>query len=149
MFEFRIINLANGNQIIDPSLKTPYNSLTPLQMVEYTEMDVQLDLMDRLEREKRRKEEKCKQNFIKNLACKVACFLYYIAGGRKMEYIIQIGENDENMVDMELTQNELEKFIEFAKKLASQSNNEILCAVSNKYDDYEHFSNVFEWRKQI
>ena len=53
MFNFRIINLPDGNQIIDPSLKTPYNALTPLQMVEYQEMDVQLAYMDRMERKAR------------------------------------------------------------------------------------------------
>ena len=35
MFEFRIINIADGNQIIDRSLKTPYKALTPLQMMKY------------------------------------------------------------------------------------------------------------------
>ena len=35
MFNFRIIDTPDGNQIIDRSLKTPYNALTPLQMVEY------------------------------------------------------------------------------------------------------------------
>ena len=35
MFNFRIIETPDGNQIIDRSLKTPYNALTPLQMVEY------------------------------------------------------------------------------------------------------------------
>lgn len=38
MFNFRIINMADGNQIIDRNLKTPYEALTPLQMVEYAEM---------------------------------------------------------------------------------------------------------------
>ena len=60
-------------------------------------------------------------------------------------YVIQIGENDENMVEMELTPNELEKFVEFAEKLAKQTNNKVLCAVSNRYDDTEHYTNVFEW----
>ena len=60
-------------------------------------------------------------------------------------YIIQIGEPDENMVEMKLTPNELEKFVEFAEKLARQTNNKILCAVSNRYDDTEHYTNVFEW----
>lgn len=59
-------------------------------------------------------------------------------------YIIQIGENDENMVEMELTEPELEKFIEFARKIAQQSNNEVLCAVSDK-DNIEYFSNALEW----
>ena len=39
MFNFRLINTPDGNQIIDRNLKTPYNALTPSQMVEYTEMD--------------------------------------------------------------------------------------------------------------
>lgn len=46
MFNFRIINLSNGNQVIRRDLKTPYSALTPLQMVEYVEMDVQLTIMD-------------------------------------------------------------------------------------------------------
>ena len=35
MFNFRIIDTVDGNQIIDRQLKTPYNALTPTQMVEY------------------------------------------------------------------------------------------------------------------
>lgn len=53
MFNFRIIDTADGNQIIDRQLKTPYNALTPSQMVEYTEMDNQLVYMDRLEKKAR------------------------------------------------------------------------------------------------
>ncbi len=45
MFNFRIISLADGNQIIDSSLKTPYDSLTVVQMQEYIEVDCQLGLM--------------------------------------------------------------------------------------------------------
>ena len=58
MFEFRIINTQDGNQIIDRTLKTPYSALTPVQMVEYTEMDNNLALMDRMERKAKRKEKK-------------------------------------------------------------------------------------------
>ena len=74
MFNFRIITLADGNQIIDPSLKTPYDSLTLFQMVEYTEMDERLSYMDRLKREERRKaehERKIARNPIYKLACSV------------------------------------------------------------------------------
>lgn len=49
MFNFRIITTADGNQIIDRSLKTPYNALTPTQMLEYTELDNQMAFMDRME----------------------------------------------------------------------------------------------------
>ena len=72
MFNFRIINLPDGNQIIDPSLKTPYNTLTPLQMVEYQEMDVQLAYMDRMER-KAREEAKQRQKLARNPIYKMAC----------------------------------------------------------------------------
>lgn len=34
-FNFRIIKTANGAEIIDSTLSTPYNSLTPLQMQDY------------------------------------------------------------------------------------------------------------------
>ena len=72
VFNFRIINLPDGNQIIDPSLKTPYNALTPLQMVEYQEMDVQLAYMDRMER-KAREEAKQRQKLARNPIYKMAC----------------------------------------------------------------------------
>ena len=57
MFNFRIIDTADGNQIIDRTLKTPYSALTPVQMVEYTEMDNRLLIMDRMERKAKQKAE--------------------------------------------------------------------------------------------
>ena len=50
MFDFRIINTADGNQIIDRKLKTPYSSLTPIQMLEYAEMEDRLAYMERMEK---------------------------------------------------------------------------------------------------
>lgn len=41
-FDFRIIDMECGNQIIDRRHNTPYSTLTPLQMVEYMEMDNRL-----------------------------------------------------------------------------------------------------------
>lgn len=67
MFHFRIITTPDGNQIIDRNLYTPYESLTPTQMVEYTEIDNQLTIMDRLER-KARERAKQKQKWYKRLA---------------------------------------------------------------------------------
>lgn len=58
MFDFRLFNTEDGNQIIDRTLKTPYDSLTPLQMLEYMEIDNQLSFMERLERKQRREAEK-------------------------------------------------------------------------------------------
>ncbi len=72
LFEFRIVNLPDGNQVIDPSLKTPYNSLTPLQFFEYVEMDNQLDYMDRMERKARAEAER-KGKLARNPIYKMAC----------------------------------------------------------------------------
>lgn len=58
MFDFRIINLPDGNQVIDRTLKTPYEALTPVQMVEYTEMDNNMLRMDRMEQKRSKKEKR-------------------------------------------------------------------------------------------
>ena len=72
MFEFRIIDTADGNQIIDRHLKTPYSELTPLQMMEYMEMDAQLSLMDRMER-KERAEADHRRKIARNPLYRIAC----------------------------------------------------------------------------
>ena len=72
MFNFRIIETADGNQIIDRQLKTPYNALTPTQMVEYMEMDNQLAIMDRMERKAKQK-AKHMQKVAKNPFYRLAC----------------------------------------------------------------------------
>lgn len=74
MFNFRIINTADGNQIIDRNLKTPYEALTPTQMMEYMEMDNSLVFMDRMERKAREKTEHMRRvarNPFYRLACMV------------------------------------------------------------------------------
>lgn len=56
MFNFRIIACADGTDVIDTRLKTPYSSLTPSQMEDYIEMDKQLVYMERMkEKERKRK----------------------------------------------------------------------------------------------
>ena len=72
MFEFRIIETADGNQIIDMSVKTPYNTLTPVQMVEYMEVDTQFSLMARMERRKRVEAEQ-RRKLVQNPLYKIAC----------------------------------------------------------------------------
>lgn len=72
MFDFRIIDTPDGNQIIDRNLKTPYKALTPLQMVEYLEMDNMLAYMDRLERKARAEAER-KRKLTRNPIYKMAC----------------------------------------------------------------------------
>ena len=72
MFNFRLINTPDGNQIIDTRLKTPYSSLTPIQMVEYMEMDNQLAYMERMERKQQRESERQRKltyKFMHKLAC--------------------------------------------------------------------------------
>lgn len=72
MFEFRIIDTPDGNQIIDRNLKTPYSALTPLQMVEYAEMDNRLAYMDMVERKARAEAER-RRKFARNPIYKMAC----------------------------------------------------------------------------
>ena len=72
MFEFRIIDTVDGNQIIDRNLKTLYNALTPLQMVEYLEMDNRLAYMDSMER-KERAEAARRRKIARNPIYKMAC----------------------------------------------------------------------------
>lgn len=58
MFDFRIIDTPDGNQIIDENLKTPYDALTPTEMVEYTEVDKSLAIMKRMEKKRLKEEER-------------------------------------------------------------------------------------------
>ena len=72
MFEFRLINLSDGNQIIDTTLKTPYDSITAVEMMEYMEVDARLEHMRRMERKQQREEER-KQKLLYRFMHKVAC----------------------------------------------------------------------------
>lgn len=69
MFNFRIIETADGNQVIDPYLNTPYEALTPFQMLEYMEMDAQIAIMERMERKKKRVMKHKRENPLWKLAC--------------------------------------------------------------------------------
>lgn len=72
MFDFRIIDTADGNQVIDRNLKTPYSALTPVQMAEYAEMDNRLAYMDRMER-KAREEAEHRRKLARNPLYRLAC----------------------------------------------------------------------------
>ena len=72
MFNFRIINLSDGNQVIRRDLKTPYDALTPIQMVEYIDIDVQLTIMDRLKRKAQAEAER-RRKLARNPIYKMAC----------------------------------------------------------------------------
>ena len=77
MFNFRIITTADGNQIIDRSLKTPYNALTPTQMLEYTELDNQMAFMDRMDRIERKVKQEAEhmRKIAKNPFYRIACMV--------------------------------------------------------------------------
>lgn len=72
MFNFRLIDMPDGSQIIDTTLKTPYDSITPVEMVEYMEVDARLEYMERMERKQKREAER-KQKFTYRFFHKVAC----------------------------------------------------------------------------
>ena len=58
MFDFRIIPCADGTEIIDMTLKTPYESLTPSQMENYVETDKTLAYMERMKEKDQRVAER-------------------------------------------------------------------------------------------
>ena len=72
MFDFRLINTPDGNQIIDTTLKTPYDSITAVEMLEYMEVDARLEYMKRIERKQQREAER-KRKFTYRFMYKVAC----------------------------------------------------------------------------
>ena len=72
MFNFRIITCPDGTQVIDHSLKTPYSSLTPVQMEEYIEIDTQIAFMERMKRKSKRKSDR-KRKLERNPLYKAAC----------------------------------------------------------------------------
>ena len=72
MFDLRISKTEDGNQGIDRKLKTPSKALTPIQYMEYTNMEVQLYIADRLKK-KANKEMKQQQKLAGNPLYKLAC----------------------------------------------------------------------------
>lgn len=72
MFQFRIIPCDDGTDIIDPSLKTPYDSLTPSEMVEYMEVDSAMHyigIMRKREQRAAEHQQKLARNPLYRLAC--------------------------------------------------------------------------------
>ena len=72
MFDFRIIDTEDGNQVIDRNLKTPSKALTPIQYMEYANMELQLYIADRLKR-KAYKEMKRQRKLARSPFYKLAC----------------------------------------------------------------------------
>ena len=73
MFDFRIIETPDGNQIIRDDLKTPYSALTPFQFAEYTYIDNQLEYLDRMEKKEAERLER-QRRLARNPIYKIACF---------------------------------------------------------------------------
>ena len=72
MFNFKLIYTPYLIFLIDTTLKTPYNALTPIQMIEYIEMDNQLAYMKRMEKKQQREAERTRK-FTYKLTHKLAC----------------------------------------------------------------------------
>ncbi len=73
MFDFKIIECADGLEIIDRRQRTPYTALTPFQMVEYIEMDVQLAIMDMMKRKAKEETGRKRLVSVRNQIYKIAC----------------------------------------------------------------------------
>ncbi len=71
MFDFRIIDTKDGNQVIRRDLKTPYDTLTLLQYIEYTNMEVQLYIADR---QKKKFLKEVDRKLARNPFVRFACF---------------------------------------------------------------------------
>lgn len=73
MFDFRIVDTEDGNQVIRRDLKTPYSALTPLQYIEYTNMEVQLYIADR-QKKRYQREAGRRRKLARNPFVRFACF---------------------------------------------------------------------------
>lgn len=76
-FDFRIIQQADGSQIIDDRIKTPIDSLTPEMQVEYMDVHNQLSKMERIKKKEQR-EAAYKQKLAKNPFVRFACFCGWV-----------------------------------------------------------------------
>lgn len=72
VFNFIIINMPDGSQIIDQTLQTPEESLTPSEMIDYIETDKCMAIMDAIAKKKQREAErqrKLARNPLRRIAC--------------------------------------------------------------------------------
>ena len=70
-FGFKIIVCNNGTEIIDRNQTTSYSELTPIEMMEYMEVDAQLYTMDRMERIAREEAER-RRKLVRNPLYRIA-----------------------------------------------------------------------------
>lgn len=71
-FSFQLIDMGNGSQVIDESIKTPMDALTPEMQMEYMEVDVQLAFMKMIQK-KDRKEAERRRKRARNPLWRLAC----------------------------------------------------------------------------
>lgn len=69
MFGFRIINMPDGSQVIDETLKTPYDALTPCEMIEYVEIENQLENIRKIKKREQKRQKKTHKNLFYRIAC--------------------------------------------------------------------------------
>lgn len=72
MFHFEIIELSDGNQVIDQTKKMPSEDLTPLQLLEYTEIERKIAIADYFRRRENRIKNRREKTVLKVLR-KIAC----------------------------------------------------------------------------
>lgn len=79
-FDFRLIDMGDGTQVIDKSVKTPVDALTPEMQVEYMEVHGQVAFMERMRKKERKemdrlqREAERKRKLAKNPFYRIACF---------------------------------------------------------------------------
>lgn len=79
-FDFRIIDMEDGSQVIDGSMKTPMDSLTPETQAEYMEVHEQLAFMERMRKKERMEMDRLKmeaerrRKLARNPFYRMACF---------------------------------------------------------------------------
>ncbi len=72
VFNFAIINVSDGIQVIDRTVTTKSNTLNPIELLDYMELDAQLVFMDKLKRKARQEAERRKRVSYK-LRHRIAC----------------------------------------------------------------------------
>lgn len=72
MFDFRIIDQPDGTQVIDTTIKTPMDALTPEKQIEYMEVSKQLTY-SKIVRKKERREAEHKRKIKRNPLYKMTC----------------------------------------------------------------------------
>ena len=60
------------DQVIDKAIRTPYEALEPLQMLEYTEMEREMAVMDQMGRKEKRELKRRRRNS-RNPLYRLAC----------------------------------------------------------------------------